>query len=195
MKYPENISVEELQNLEIMDFKGPIIVVTSEDEEYVEAMEYLSAQKIIGFDTETKPNFRANALRNKTALLQLSGYDKIYLFRINKLGIPSKLASILSDPSIIKVGAAVRDDIRGLYCYRKFVARGFLDLQNIVQNYGIKVKSVKKMSAIVLGKRVSKAQQLSNWEALQLSGAQLKYAAIDAFVCREIYLKLMSESE
>ena len=193
MNYPANISVEELEHLDRMDFSGPIVVVDKEDEEYAEAIEYLSSQKVIGFDTETKPNFQAHVPRNKTALLQLSGHDKAYLFRVNKLGIPSALASILSNPAIIKVGAAVKEDVRGLNYYRKFAGKGFVDLQTIVPNYGIEVKSVKKMSAIILGKKVSKTQQLSNWEAPQLSGAQLKYAAIDAYVCREMYLKLQEK--
>ena len=106
------------------------------------------------------------------------------------MGLPAPLASVLSDNSIIKVGAAVKDDLRGLLYYRKFTPRKFVDLQILVSEYGIENKSVRKMAAIILGRKVSKAQQLSNWEAQQLSGAQLKYAAIDAWVCREMYLTL-----
>lgn len=193
MNYPANISVEEIESLEFVDFKDSIIVVTEQDEKYSEAMDYLSLQKVLGFDTETKPNFHAGSSPNRIAMLQLSGMDKAYLFRINKLGLPSKLVSILSNPSIIKVGAAIKDDLKGLIRYHKFVAKGFVDLQSMVKCWGIEVKSVKKMSAIILGKRISKAQQLSNWEAPQLSGAQLRYAATDAYVCREMYLKLISE--
>ena len=79
--------------------------------------------------------------------------------------------------------------------YRKFTPRSFVDLQSMVAEYGIQDKSVRKMSAIILGKKVSKTQQLSNWEAPQLSGAQLKYAAIDAWVCREMYVRLKTEGK
>ena len=195
MQYPESISVEELARLETVDFSGPIIVVTDMDEDFAEAMDYLRKQTVIGFDTETKPSFTSNAPRHHVALLQLSGEEKAYIFRLNQMGLPAPLASILSDAAIIKVGAAVKDDVRGLSHYRKFVPRGFVDLQSIVSEYGIVDKSVRKMSAIILGKNVSKTQQLSNWEAQQLSGAQLKYAAIDAWVCREMYLKLKSGQE
>jgi|SRR5574344_816856 ribonuclease D len=192
MFYSENISAEEIEVLEIANFDGPIIVVSEMDVDFVEAINYLSKQEVIGFDTETKPCFQSHSPRNNVALLQLSGEDRAFLFRLHSLGLPKPLTSILSNAKIIKVGAAVKDDIRGLLSYRRFVPKGFVDLQSIVEQYGIKEKSVKKMSAIVMGLKVSKSQQLSNWEAPQLSGAQLKYAAIDAWICREIYLKLHS---
>ena len=178
MQYPASISSEELSQLESVDFDGPIVVVSDLDEDFAEAMDYLKGQTVIGFDTETKPSFTSNSPRHHVALLQLSGRDKAYVFRLNLMGLPAPLVSVLSDSRITKVGAAVKDDVRGLMYYRKFTPRSFVDLQ--------------KMSAIILGKKVSKTQQLSNWEAPQLSGAQLKYAAIDAWVCREMYLKLKS---
>mgnify|MGYP001775580136 FL=1 len=192
MQYPESISSEELTQLDTVDFIGPIIVVSEVDEDFVEAMDYLKEQTVIGFDTETKPCFSSGSPRHHVALLQLSGADKAYIFRVNQLGMPAPLAALLSDPGILKVGAAVKEDVRGLMYYRKFTPRGFVDLQTMVAEYGIMDKSVRKMAAIILGKKVSKTQQLSNWEAPQLSGAQLKYAAIDAWVCREMYLKLKS---
>lgn len=192
MQYPESISSEELTQLDTVDFTGPIVVVSDLDSEFAEAMEYLKNQTVIGFDTETKPCFSSGSPRHHVALLQLSGEEKAYIFRVNTLGMPAPLASLLSDGSILKIGAAVKEDVNGLMYYRKFTPRGFVDLQSMVGDYGIKDKSVRKMAAIILGKKVSKTQQLSNWEAPQLSGAQLKYAAIDAWVCREMYLRLKS---
>ena len=106
-----------------------------------------------------------------------------------------RLCNILADPKIIKVGAAVHDDIRGLQKHRDFNAAGFVDLQKIVWEWGIRDKAVKKMAAIILGYRISKTQQLSNWEAEELSESQCKYAATDAWVCREMYLKLMKSEK
>lgn len=187
MDFAESISVEELEALEIADFHGPITVVHEENEDYYEAIEYLSKQKWIGFDTETKPSFRANQPKNEVAIMQLAGEDKVFIFKLHSLGISKRLASILSNANIVKVGAATHDDIKGLQKYRKFVPRSFADLQKIVDKYGIQEKSVRKMAAIILGVKVSKSQQLSNWEAPQLSGAQIKYAAIDAWICRKMY--------
>lgn len=195
MEFAESISVEEIEQLELATFDGPIIVVDKINEDYAEAVDYLSAQSVLGFDTETKPCFQPLQPRNQMALLQLSGPDKAYLFRLHSVGLPKPVAAILANPNIVKVGAAVKDDIRGLQKYLKFTAKNFVDLQIIGQDYGIKDKSVKKMAAIIMGVKVSKAQQLSNWEAPVLSGPQLKYAAIDAWICREMYLKLKSSRQ
>lgn len=192
MTFPPHIATEQIEQLPLADFTGSIIVIDSQDREYHRAIEALRKEKVIGFDTETKPCFIAHAPKNRMALLQLSTEDKAYIFRLQQLGLPDELCQILSSPAIIKVGAAVRDDINGLNTYARFTSRGFADLQTLAEKFGIEEKSVRKMSAIILGVRVSKSQQLSNWESSRLTDAQLKYAAIDAWVCRQMYLKLMS---
>ncbi|MBO7278827.1 MAG: 3'-5' exonuclease domain-containing protein 2 [Bacteroidales bacterium] len=195
MSFAERIAAQELENLETASFEGPITVVSEPGEDLAEAVEYLSAQKILGFDTETKPCFQANAPRNRMAILQLSGKEKAYVFKLQVLGLPAAIAEIMSNPTIVKVGAAVRDDVRGLQHYHKFIPRNFLDLQKFTDAFGIRDNSVKKMAAIILDQKVSKSQQLSNWEAPQLSGAQLKYAATDAWICVEMYERLMEVGE
>jgi len=192
MGYTPTISHEEVDALQTASFNGEITVIDSENEEYKEAIEYLSRQRIIGFDTETRPTFQANAKRNGVALLQLSGSDRAYIFRLHSLGLTDDLCMLLSSKSTIKVGAAVHDDIKGLQHYKKFIAKGFVDLQTVGENWGIKEKSVKKMAAIILGFKISKSQQLSNWEAQELTPAQIQYAAIDAWACQRMYLKLLS---
>jgi ribonuclease D len=189
--YIESISTEELGKLEYASFPGRIHVIDSVGAEFNRAIAYLRSQKIIGFDTETRPCFGPNQPRYGVSLLQLSGPEKAYLFRVKDMGMHRRLCNLLADKSIIKVGAAIHDDIRGLEKLRDFQADGFVDLQKIVADYGIRDKSVKKMTAIILGFRISKTQQLSNWEAETLSEPQCKYAATDAWVCREMYLKLM----
>ncbi|MBR5299806.1 MAG: 3'-5' exonuclease domain-containing protein 2 [Bacteroidales bacterium] len=189
--YIESISSEDLSKLEYAAFPGRIHVIDTVGAEFNRAIAYLRSQKIIGFDTETRPCFGPNQPRYGVSLLQLSGPEKAYLFRVKDMGMHRRLCNLLSDKRIIKVGAAIHDDIRGLQKLRDFQADGFVDLQKIVADYGIRDKSVKKMTAIILGFRISKTQQLSNWEAETLSEAQCKYAATDAWVCREMYLKLM----
>lgn len=189
--YIESISPAELEKLEFASFPGKIQVIDAPGAEFNRAITYLRSQKIIGFDTETRPCFAPNQPRYGVALLQLSGPGKAFLFRVKTMGMHRRLANILADERIIKVGAAIHDDIRGLQKLRDFVPAGFVDLQKIVWEYGIRDKSVKKMTAIILGFRISKTQQLSNWEAEKLSDSQCSYAATDAWVCREMYLKLM----
>ena len=189
----ESITPKEMEKLEFASFPGKIYVIDSVGAEFNRAIAYLRSQKIIGFDTETKPCFVPKVPRNKMAILQLSGHDKAYIFRLQQVGVPPKLAALLGNPKVLKIGAAVHDDIRGLQEYRRFIPKGFVDLQRIAPTYGIEEKSVRKMAAIILKKRVSKSQQLSNWESSHLSEAQLRYAAVDAWICREMYYKLMAE--
>ena len=187
----QSIDTEQLQKLEYAAFPGKIQVIDEVGSDFNRAISYLRSQKVIGFDTETRPCFSAHQPRYGVALLQLSGPEKAYLFRVNKIGMHKRLCSLMADKKIIKVGAAIHDDIRGLQKLRDFKPGGFVDLQKIVWEWGIKDKSVKKMSAIILGFRISKTQQLSNWEAETLSEQQCRYGATDAWVCREMYLKLM----
>lgn len=188
----ESISPEDLGKLEYASFPGKIHVIDSVGAEFNRAIAYLRSQKVIGFDTETRPCFGPNQPRYGVSLLQLSGPEKAYLFRVKNMGMHRRLCNILADKRIIKVGAAIHDDIRGLQKLHDFQADGFVDLQKIVAEYGIRDKSVKKMTAIILGFRISKTQQLSNWEADVLSESQCKYAATDAWVCRQMYLKLLA---
>ena len=187
MAFASTVTVDEIEQLEMASFPGEITVVSSDkSDEFEQAMAYLGEQQALGFDTETKPCFVPKVPRNKMAILQLSGPDKAYIFRLQQVGVPPRLAALLGNPAILKIGAAIHDDIRGLQEYRRFIPKGFVDLQRLAPEYGIEEKSVRKMSAIILKKRVSKSQQLSNWESSHLSEAQLRYAAIDACVLAAI---------
>ena len=188
--YRISISPEEIEKYELAAFPGEIQVIDSEDAAFRSAISFLRRQKVLGFDTETRPVFSPDQPRHSVALLQLSGPGKAFLFRVQKLGLPQSLREILSRDDILKIGAAVGDDVRGLQRLRDFEAGGFVDLQKMVWQYGIRDKSVKKMSAIILRVRISKTQQLSNWEAEVLSEPQCRYAATDAWVCREMYFRL-----
>ncbi len=191
----ESITPEEIEKLEYISFPGKIYVINSVGAEFNRAVAYLRSQKVIGFDTETRPCFGPGQPHYNVALLQLSGGGKAFLFRLNKIGMRRRLCNLLADKRIIKVGAAIHDDIRGLQKLTPFKPESFIDLQKIVADYGIRDKSVKKMSAIILGYRISKTQQLSNWEADHLSEPQCLYAATDAWVCREMYLRLMNSEK
>lgn len=168
------------------------VVATSAQLE--EAVRYLSTQPVIGFDTETKPRFTAGRMY-KPALLQFSSADVSYLIHLTKVGIPDTLADLLANPSVLKIGAAVKDDISGLQRYTPFTPGGFIDLQQMAESYGILDKSVRKLAGIVLGERVSKSQQVTNWEAYPLTEAQQHYAATDAYVCFRIYKTLLANPQ
>lgn len=186
--YLQNISGEELKNYELSSFKGEIVVVDNR-RTFNKVLPRLFHERILGFDTESRPSFRRGT-KNRISLIQLASAHLACLFRINKIGLPDELKSLLADPDIIKAGVAVHDDIRFLRNIKKFEPAGFVDLQNLVKEYGIQSSGLKKLTAIVLGFRISKRQQITDWEAEFLSEAQQVYAATDAWVCREIYIKL-----
>jgi ribonuclease D len=189
-RYLENITVEEIQEYELSWFKGEIIIVDNLIT-FDKVIPGLMKERVLGFDTETRPSFKKGH-KNKVSLIQLAARNKAYLFRINRIGIPPELAGILANPEVIKAGVAVHDDIRFLKTIRRFNPAGFIDLQNFVRDFGIQSSGLKKLTAIVLGFRISKRQQVTDWEAEELSEPQQVYAATDAWVCYEIYNKLTS---
>lgn len=193
--FKESVTPQEIEKLEYASFPGKIYVIDTVGAEFNRAIAYLRSQKVIGFDTETRPTFTPSQPRYGVSLLQLSGPDKAFLFRVNSLGMHRRLCNLMASDKIIKVGAAIHDDIKGLQKLHHFVPESFVDLQKIVWEWGIRDKSVKKMAAIIMGIRISKSQQLSNWEAERLSDSQCLYAATDAWVCREMYLRLMREEK
>lgn len=188
--FKESITKEELTDLPLRWFEGEIQIIEDYDQ-VDEIANFLASQKVIGFDTETRPAFKKGVF-NKVALLQLSTTDKAFLLRVNKIGVPSPILKILSNPGIIKPGVAIRDDVKGLQAISMFKPKGFIELQDHAKEMGIQNFSLKKLAAIVLGFRISKSQQLSNWEALTLTDAQKIYAATDAWTALEIYKTLFN---
>jgi len=191
--YKENITVEELAEHELSWFKGEIVLV-DDLKTFYEVFPRLLGSDLLGFDTETRPTFKKGR-KNSVSLIQLSTEYLACLFRINKIGIPDALADLLSDPFVTKAGVAVHDDVRFLKSVRKFTPDGFIDLQTLVKDFGIQSSGLKKLTAIVLGFRISKRQQVTDWEAEQLTEAQQIYAATDAWVCHQIYKKLINGHE
>ncbi len=183
--FKESITKEELTDLPLRWFDGEIIIVDN-TEKLQKAVEILSKAKVIGFDTETKPAFKKGVF-NKVALLQLSVKDQAFLFRLNRIGLPKEIIKILANPKIIKPGVAINDDIKALNKIQPFIPKGFIELQDNAKTLGITDFSLKKLAAITCGFRISKGQQLSNWEADVLTEAQQIYAATDAWAALEIF--------
>ena len=185
------ISKEEISKLETTSFDGRIIVIQSK-EEAKKAIGYLSEYSIVGIDTENKPSFKKGG-KNKISLLQISTRDCCFLFRLNIIGITPDIISFFEDEKILKVGLSLKDDFMMLHKLSSFSPVGFIDIQDIVENYGIGEKSLQKIFAILFGKKISKSQRLSNWEADALSDAQKRYASTDAWATLMIYEKLLSQ--
>ncbi|MCL2072938.1 MAG: 3'-5' exonuclease domain-containing protein 2 [Marinilabiliaceae bacterium] len=174
----------------IVKYKGNILLIEKDDE--VEGIvDNLLKCEVLGFDTETKPSF-TKGVRNNIALLQLYSETGAFLFRLNKIGFHPALIRLLEEESILKIGVAIRDDLRGLNKFQQFNPAGFIDLQTLAPQYQLNSLSLKGLAAEVLDQRISKRQQTSNWEAQNLTNAQIVYAATDAWVSLNIYKKLVS---
>ncbi|MDR2474639.1 MAG: 3'-5' exonuclease domain-containing protein 2 [Bacteroidales bacterium] len=170
-------------------FCGRVIVVQHE-REVPKAVDYLAQFPIIGFDTETRPSFK-KGIRNDVALLQLATLECCFLIRLNYTGLTSQLVDLLANPAIKKIGLSIKDDFVPLRRRHCFIPRGFVDIQELAPKYNIQEKSLQKIYAILFGKKISKGQQLSNWENDFLSDAQKRYAATDAWACYKIFNELM----
>lgn len=166
-------------------FEGRIIIILSEAEAE-KAVDYLLGHDILGFDTETRPVFRRGR-QNKVALLQVSTHDTCFLFRLNRIGLCPAIVRLLEATNVTKIGLSWHDDVMSLHRRGDFESRGFIDLQNHMKELGIKDMSLAKLYANIFGQRISKREQLSNWEADVLSEKQQRYAATDAWACIKIY--------
>lgn len=174
----------------VVGFDGEVIVVDKE-EMVAPAVEYLSQQPLLGVDTEARPSF-TRGVHYPTALVQISTEERCYLFRLTHVGMPQSLCEIFANPNICKVGLAFKDDIRGLQRRRAFVAQNCVDVQNIVGRYGILDLGLQKIFAICFGKKISKSQQLTNWENTRLTPEQARYASTDAWATLLIYKDLLA---
>lgn len=188
--YHVSIAKDHLASLPAVPYNLTPILIDSQ-EQVEAAVKILREADIIGFDTETKPNFRKGGL-NKVALLQLHTRTQGFLFRLNEIGLPDAVKDLLEDPDKLKIGLSIHDDFHSLAKIRPISPAGFVDLQPYVKQYKITDNSLARIYAIIFGKRISKSQQLSNWEAPTLTPAQMAYAALDALACIQIYDEINS---
>ena len=184
----KSITKEEIAAFDTEKFMGRIDVVDT-PHKVNQAVDYLLRFNKLGFDTETRPSFKKGNL-NSVALIQLSTGDHCFLFRLNRIGFSPSLIRLLSDANIRKIGLSLKDDFTTMSRRMKFIPQGFVDVQKMVSEYDIADTSLQKIYAILFQKKISKSQRLTNWEADELTDAQKKYAALDAWACLRIYEKL-----
>lgn len=187
-----SISIDKavIADLPVVVFPGKIEVIDTE-EKAERAVAELMEEKVVGFDTETRPSFRKGKVNN-VALMQIATAGKCYLFRINILGITPALRMFIEDSAVVKVGLSLKDDFMVMHRSEMFNPAAFIDLQSFVKQYHIVDMSLQRIYAILFGERISKHQRLTNWEAPELTDGQQAYAAIDAWASLRIYNHLNS---
>ena len=186
--FEKRITKDEINELPLFKYEGKI-VIAADEMQIAKAIKEIEQYYLVGFDSETKPTFKKGEF-NHVALVQIAVPDKVYLLRIHQIGITNALVKFLSNDKITKIGIALDDDLIALNKKRKFVPAGFLDLNKIAPTLGIENIGARNLSALLLTSRISKNQQVSNWENPVLTTPQLKYAATDAWICLEMYSKL-----
>ena len=190
-----NITNEAINELPLGAYSGEVVVVSDPNQAH-QALHDINRHGCIGFDTETKPVF-VKGRTNNVAILQFATPERVYLFRLTSTGVTTQMKVLFENPDVLKVGVAIRDDIRGLQQLRGFTPRGFVELTALTKAAGFEAEGLKKLTAMILGFRISKSAQTSNWEAPKLDERQIVYAATDAWVCLRMYdvLKLPLVSE
>ena len=183
-----SIPKETLASMPIVTYPGEITVIDSAIDT-VKALRFLSSLPLVGFDTETKPNFRPGRTNN-VALIQIYSPNRCFLFRINKTGLTDEMVRFLESKKTVKVGVSLHDDFRNLNKIRQVNPHAEIDLQQLVKRFHIRDNSLQRIYAIVFEKRISKSQRLTNWEAPQLNEKQQIYASIDAWACYKLYTYL-----
>lgn len=188
MSYKAHIEKNEISTMPTAAFEGRIITIDT-PQAVDQAIIALSKESHVGIDTETRPSFR-KGVQHDVSLIQLSTLDTCFLIRLNRTGMPASLIAFLENKDIAKIGLSLHDDYQGLCKRRKFKAGNFIDLQKEVGKYGIEEMSLQKIFAIMFAQRISKSQQLTNWENDVLTDKQKLYAATDAWACLKIYNEL-----
>lgn len=186
--FEKRITKEDINELPLFKYEGKT-VIAADEKQIDKAIFEIEKHDLVGFDTETKPTFRKGQF-NHVALIQIAVPEKVYLLRIQHVGITNTLANFLSNDQISKVGIALDDDVLELNKRKRFNPGGFLDLNKIAPTLGIENIGARNLSALLLNFRISKNQQVSNWENPILTQHQIKYAATDAWICLEMYNKL-----
>ena len=185
------ITHEEINELPLGAFEGQVEMV-DDAKHLTEAFAEINHHRMVGFDTETKPVF-VRGHQNKVALMQIALHEKVFLIRINHTGLQPEIIQFLENEHILKAGVALRDDIKALQRLKRFEPKGVVELADLAKKAGLEIEGVKKLTGLLLGFRISKSVQTSNWEAAVLNEKQISYAATDAWVCLEIYKKLNAD--
>lgn len=187
------ISKAEINELPLIAWEGEIQILESA-EEMEAAASILANESHLGFDTETRPSFKKGDYY-PPALIQLATEHCVYLFRISETETFDPLLSILESPDILKTGVAIKDDVKELRAMEDFTPNGFVEIADITVKLGYENRGLRALAGLLLQGRISKAAQVTNWARPKLDNKQVRYAATDAWISREIYRQAVAERD
>ena len=186
--FAQRMTKEEINTCPVRRWEGAVHVVRT-PAELSQAVRALAEETILGFDTEPRPAYHKGE-SYLPSLLQLAGENEVFLFQLKHLGLPEPLREILANSKVVKAGVALAYDLQELHKLARFRPAGFVDLGSLAEEAEIKNHGLRGLAAVLLGFRIAKGAQTSNWARDVLDPIQIRYAATDAWVGRELYLKL-----
>jgi len=185
--FARTISRDDINALPIRRYEGDVrVVATREDME--RAASDFAAERVVGFDTETRPSFRVGE-SHPPALAQAATARAVYLFPLLRMDFSSLLGELLSSKVSVKAGVGLAEDLRQLRKSFAFEPAAIVDLGAVARRHKLEKSGVRPLAAMLLGFRIPKGAKTTNWAVHRLSPQQIAYAATDAWACRELYLK------
>jgi ribonuclease D len=181
------ISREAVNALPIRRYEGDVRLVASREDAERAAADF-AAEGVVGFDTETRPAFRAGD-SYPPALVQVASARAVYLFQLARLDFSAVISALLGSAKTVKAGVGLADDLRQLRKVFELAPAALVDLGAVARRHGIEKSGVRTLAALFLGIRIPKGTKTSNWATRALSPQQIAYAATDAWTCRELYLR------
>jgi ribonuclease D len=184
----DNLTPESLAALPLVQYEGQICLLAS-PEEMAHAMDDIRQEPILGFDTETRPAFHKGE-SYLPSLVQVATERAVYLFPLQRIDCSAVLTELLQAPGKIKAGVALAHDLKELRKMFPFDAVSVADLGAMAKRHGLRQTGLRNLAGILMGVRIAKGNRTSNWASPRLTPAQIRYAATDAWVCRELFLRL-----
>jgi ribonuclease D len=180
-------------NPNFIKFPGKIHLITNE-KELNDVANLIGRATELGFDTETRASFKKGEIYH-VALLQLATDQDAFLIRLQKINQFQIIKEVFENPNVIKVGVAIRDDIKQLKKRFDFYPENFVELQDLAKQKGLENFGLKGMTEEILNAQLSKAAKISNWDAFELTDSQIMYAATDAWVGLELYRRIRDRKD
>ena len=177
--------------LPVRRYDGEVRVV-ADSADAAEALRSILQETLVGFDTETRPAFRAGE-SYPPSLAQIATARAVYLFQVRQRPVAEAVAQVLAAEQVVKAGVALADDLKALKKIVEFSEKSIVDLGSVARRNGLQQSGVRNLTALFLGFRIPKGTKTSNWARSQLTPQQIAYAATDAWACRELYVSFRTQ--
>lgn len=190
---PDKEAIAALPPFERLDPSQVRLVSTTEQAEA--AWLALHTEKVLGFDTESKPTFLKDQVSDGPHVVQLATSYFAYVFQLSDAHCQLRAAQLLAAPGIVKAGFGLGDDKKRILHKLGVEPQAVLDLNHLMHARGWrKDMGVKAAVAVLFGQNFAKSKKAatSNWAQARLSESQLLYAANDAWAALRVYQALGS---